>query len=274
LNTQQLIHKHVAHKLKKNCAEKMTKNLYLNLLLAFIILLIGFYYSSITIDFWTARIIGFASAIISGFALIGFNYKNLPKKRNIPIKPIQILAILVGFSGMFLVIYFFQNLIYSFAGWELEKEYRPANNELARFLVVVVIWVFVEEIYYRRIVAQKIFNQKSFAKAFWISSLVFSIGHWFSDTGLLYAFIGGLILAYLYLKTQSIWLSIFAHLYYNLMTFYITPKISERISDFNTKPKLASLVAIGLILIFIMVFLINYSTKNQSERVKPVGNNV
>jgi membrane protease YdiL (CAAX protease family) len=251
----------------------MTKNLYLNLLFAVIILLIGFYYSSITIDFWTARIIGFVSAIISGFTLIGFNYKNLPKKKNLQIKPIQFLAILIGFSGMFLVIYFFQNLIYSFAGWELEKEYSPADNELARFLFVVVIWVFVEEIYYRRILAQKIYNEKSFRKAFWISSIVFSIGHWFSDTGLLYAFIGGLILAYLYLKTQSIWLSIVAHLYYNLMTFYITPKISVRIAEFNTKPKMAGLIVIGLTLIFIMAFLINYSTKNQSERIKPVGNN-
>ena len=252
----------------------MTKNLYLNLLLAVIILLIGFYYSSITIDFWTARIIGFVSALISGSILIGFNYKNLPIKKNIPIKPIQISAILIGFSGMFLVIYFCQNLIFNFAGWELQKEYRPTNNELARFLVVVIIWVFVEEIYYRRILAQKIFNQKSFSKAFWISAIVFSIAHWFSETGLLYAFIGGLLLAYLYLKTQSIWLNIFAHLYYNLMTFYITPEISKHISDFNTKPKMASLVAIGLTLIFIMVFLINYSTKNQSERLKPVGNNI
>ena len=203
----------------------MSKNLYLNILLAITVLLIGFYYSSTTIDFWTSRIIGLVSTIISGFILIGFNYNNLPEKQNLSIKPTHIIAILIGFSGIILVNNFIPNLIYSFLDWELEPEFRPAENELTRFLVLLVAWVFLEEIYYRRILAQKIFNQKGMSKAVWISALIFSIAHWFSDVGLLYALFGGLILAYIYLKTQSIWLSIFANLYYNLMTFYFSPKL-------------------------------------------------
>ena len=92
----------------------MSKNLYLNILLAITVLLIGFYYSSTTIDFWTSRIIGLVSTIISGFILIGFNYNNLPEKQNLSIKPTHIIAILIGFSGIILVNNFIPNLIYSF----------------------------------------------------------------------------------------------------------------------------------------------------------------
>ena len=252
----------------------MTKSLYLNLLIAVTILLLGYYYSYITDDFWTSRIIGITTSIVSGFTLIGFNYKKLPKKQNKPIKAIQPIAILIGFSGLILFINYFGYLIYTFLDWELETQIRPNENELLRYLILVVIWVIIEEIYYRRILSQEIFNKKGFPKALWISSLIFSIGHWFSDTGLLYAFIGGIILGYIYLKTKSIWLSIFAHMYFNLMTFFITPEIIKYSTEINTRLKMIGMILIGLFFIGIMVFLIKKSTKNQIERRKPVGNNV
>jgi membrane protease YdiL (CAAX protease family) len=252
----------------------MTKNLYLNLLIAVVILLLGYYYSYITDDFWTSRIIGITTSIVSGFTLIGFNYKNLPKKQNEPIKAIQLIAIVIGFSGLILLINYFGYLIYSFLDWELEKQIRPNENELLRYLILIVIWVVIEEIYYRRIIAQEIFNKNGIPKALWISSLIFSIGHWFSDTGLLYAFIGGIILGYIYLKTKSIWLSIFAHMYFNLMTFFITPELIKYSAQINTKPKMIGMILIGMLFISIMVFLIKKSKENQFESRKPVGNNV
>lgn len=250
----------------------MTKNLYLNLSIAVVILLLGYYYSYVTDDFWTSRIIGISTSIVSGFTLIGFNHKNLPKKQKEPIKAIQLIAIVIGFSGLILFINYFGYLIYSFLDWELETQIGPNENELLRYLILLVIWVFIEEIFYRRIIAQKIFNEKGFSKALWISSLIFSIGHWFSDTGMLYAFIGGIILAYIYLKTKSIWLSIFAHMYFNLMTFFVTSVIIRYESEINTKPKMIGMILIGVFFVSIMVFLIKKSTENQLEHRKPVGN--
>lgn len=252
----------------------MTKNLYLNILIAVIILLSGYYYSHITDDYWTSRVIGIMTTIVSGFSLIGFDYKKLPKKQNKPIKAIQLFAVLIGFSGLIIFINYLGNFIYTFLDWEMEQQIRPNENELVRYLILVIIWVFIEEIYYRRILVQEIFNQKGFSKALWISSLVFSIGHWFSDTGLLYAFIGGIVLAYIYIKTESIWLCIFGHMYFNLMTFYITPILFEKVTEFNTRPKMIGIIFTGLLFIFGMIYLIKYSNKNQSERIKPVGNNV
>ena len=252
----------------------MSKNLYLTVFFGLIILLIGYYFSWITSDFWTSQIIGIASVLISGLFLIGFNHHNFPKKNNQSIRPIFLLPIIIGFSGLVIAGYFIPYLVVNALGWELTDGYRPNENDLPRFLILVVIWVFLEELYFRRILTQKIFNYKGFSKSLWISALVFSLAHWFTDIGLLMAFIAGLALAYIYLKTKSIWLCIFAHLFHNLTTFYITPKITERISEFNTTGKVVGIILVSFSFVIIMIFLIKYLTKNQTERRKPVGNNV
>lgn len=250
----------------------MNKNLYLNIFVAITILLIGYYFSSTATDFWTGRIIGLVTTAISGFSLIGFDLKKIPVKQNYPIRVIYIIAILFGFTGMVLINYFVPTLIYDLLKWQMELEFRPADSELLRFLILAVTWVFLEEIYHRRILAQMIFNKKSLSKAIWISALIFSIAHMFADIGLIYALFGGLALAYVYLKTQSIWLSIIAHLYYNGLTFYGSPKITEHIAYFDSKMKISGMIILGFILVLIMVIIIHRQTKKIFERKKPVGN--
>src|SRR5690606_6035890 len=88
-------------------------------------------------------------------------------------------------------------------------------TNLPRFLIMMVLTVFLEEMYYRRIIAQKIFNEKGFSKALWISALIFSFGHLLSGNALMSAFLGGLVLSYIFLKTKSLFLSFITHLIYN-----------------------------------------------------------
>lgn len=197
----------------------MSKRLYLNLFLSLLILLLGYNFASGLSDYWTIRIVMTLSIVLAGLFLIKFNPKLLPNKDKSTFGVHFLFAIVVGIIGLFLVIHFMSILIYYLMEWQWTDEMRPTKSELPRFLILLTVSVFLEEIYFRRIIAQKLFNSTGFSKAIWISALIFSISHIFSDIGLFAPFIGGIILGYIYLKTKNIWLSILTHLIYNLTTF-------------------------------------------------------
>ncbi|GAA4943820.1 hypothetical protein GCM10023314_16070 [Algibacter agarivorans] len=246
----------------------MSKRLYLNLFLSLLILLIGYYFSSGLNDFWTSRIINILSIILAGFFLIKFNPSLLPKKENSTFRIIYLFPIIIGIIGLFLATYFIPLLVYNLMEWQWTDQIRPTQSELPRYLILLTLWAFFEEIYFRRIISQKLFNEKGFSKAIWVSALIFSIAHIFSENGLFGPFIGGIVLGYIYLKTRNIWLSILTHLAFNLTSFFVSPKLTENLADFNSYQKISLLIILGFGLILTMILIIKKQTNNKQTELK------
>ena len=183
---------------------------------------------------------------------------------------ILIIPILIGIAGLILFNYFSSYLIHQLLSWEWIGDIAPTNEELPNIIGLLVLVVIVEEILFRRIIAQIVYNQKGTSKAIWVSALAFSIAHMFGEIGLLYAFLGGLLFGYIYIKTRNLWMTLFTHLIYNLTILFIVPKISDRVSSFN------SLYSIGIItlsigLILTMIWILNYFLNEKTK--KPAYNN-
>lgn len=246
----------------------MSKKLYLNLFLSLLILLFGYNFSSGVTNFWTSRIINVLAIILAGFFLIKFNPNLLPKKENSTFRIKYFIPIIIGTIGLFLATYFIPLLIYNLMEWQWTDRIRPTQSELPRFLILLTIWSFLEEIYFRRIISQKLYNEKGFSKAIWISSLIFSIAHILSDNGLFGAFIGGIVLGYIYLKTKNIWLSILTHLTFNLTSFFVSPKLTENLVEFNSYQKISLIIILSFGLILTMILVIKKQTNNKQAELK------
>lgn len=232
----------------------MIKKLYLNLFFSLLILLIGYSYARTFNNFWTIKIICFFSIILAGLFFTGFKFNQVPNKINQPIKSIYFIPIAIGIIGLFLTNYFIPFLYIKLMKTELNNDILLSETNLPRFLIMMILTVFLEELYFRRFIAQKILNEKTFSKAIWLSALSFSVGHFFSNTGLLIAFIGGLFLGYIYLKTKNLFLSFLTHLIFNLLSIFIVPKINTKIDLFDSNTTIASIIILGFGLIFIMIY--------------------
>ncbi|WP_223552284.1 CPBP family intramembrane glutamic endopeptidase [Aestuariivivens sp. NBU2969] len=246
----------------------MSKRLYLNLFLSLLILLFGYNFASGLTDFWTIRIINILAIVLAGFFLIKFNPNLLPKKENSTFRIIYIFPIIIGIIGLFLATYFIPLLVYNLMEWQWTDKIRPTQSELPRFLLLLTVWAFLEEIYFRRIISQKLFNEKGFSKAIWISALIFSFAHIFSENGLFGPFVGGIVLGYIYLKTRNIWLSFLTHLAFNLTSFFLSPKLTENIANFNSYQKISLIIILGFGLIVAMFLIIRKQTNNKQPELK------
>ncbi|MCL8009548.1 CPBP family intramembrane metalloprotease [Gelidibacter japonicus] len=241
----------------------MTRKLYLFLILFTSILLVGFYFTSILNNFWIAHFTHLGIMFIAGLTLIGLEKGKFPYKEKQSFEINQVIGIVIGIIGLIGVSNLIPVLGSKITGIQMSGFYKTA--ELNRILLVVISLSIFEEILFRRILAQKIKNTLGFKKAIWISALIFSIVHIYTDTGLLSAFIAGAILAYIYLKTNNIYLSIIAHLFYNLTTYFFTPLFIENFDRINNHTILISTILIGLGLMYGMISILNK---------KPAGNNV
>lgn len=234
----------------------MTNRLYLNLFISLTILLIGYYSATEITTYWGNKIVNITSIVLASLFLTGFSFKNLPKKVDLEIYYKYLFPISFGIIGLCLLNYFIPALVYKLMDWNFNNDILKSITNLPRFLIMMVLSVFLEELYYRRIIAQKILNEKGFRKSIWLSALAFCIGHFFSSTGLLSAFLGGLVLGYIFLKTKSLMLSFIAHLIYNYTTYFGALKLNENTNLWNSYLIIYFIILIGLLMIVIMFYII------------------
>ena len=249
----------------------MTNRLYLNLFISLTILLIGYYSATEITTYWGNKIVNITSTVVASLFLTGFSFKNLPKKVDLEIYYKYLFPISFGIIGLCLLNYFIPALVYKLMDWKFNNDILKSITNLPRFLITMVLSVFLEELYYRRIIAQKILNEKGFRTSIWLSALAFCIGHFFSSTGLLSAFLGGLILGYIFLKTKSLILSFIAHLVYNYTTFFGALKLNENTNLWNSYLIISLIILIGLLMVAIMIYIIN-KWKPKIEAKKPATN--
>ncbi|WP_139856570.1 CPBP family intramembrane glutamic endopeptidase [Aequorivita sinensis] len=244
----------------------MSKRLYLNLFLSLLILLFGYHYASGLTDFWTIRIVNIMSIILAGLFLINFKPSLLPKKEKSTFKIQYLFPIITGIIGLFIFNHFFLILAYKLLDWEWISQSNRMKTELAQLSFLIVILGVLEEFYFRRIIAQKIFNSKGFTKALWVSAVIFGLAHTLTDSGILPTFIGGLVIGYIYLNTHNIWLTIFTHITYNLIYFFVTPFLDRRFADLSSYRVTIMLMGFGLFLIFATYLIFKKQTELKTSR--------
>ncbi|MBA6316951.1 CPBP family intramembrane glutamic endopeptidase [Cellulophaga baltica] len=239
----------------------MNRKTFLIIFLFLLILLVGLYFASEIRDFWIKHIAHLGVMLFAGLTIVGLNKNQLPIKEKTEFKLNQILAILGGIIGLLGVSNFIPVLATKIAGIEMEGLLKSA--EIDRVLVILISITVFEEIVFRRILAQSINNKLGLTKGVWISALIFSLGHIYTETGLLSAFLGGVVFAYIYLKTKNIYLSISAHLLYNLSTYFLTPIFLDNFNRINKYSIIISILVIGSVLIYSMFWILK-RTENET----------
>ena len=88
-------------------------------------------------------------------------------------------------------------------------------------LLAVVVAPIAEETFFRGFIFTGIGNRYGYGWGAILSALFFSVAHIIQPGALLPIFILGLLLAWLYIRTGSIWICIFAHCAYNSLALLI-----------------------------------------------------
>lgn len=114
---------------------------------------------------------------------------------------------------------FHQNFEYKIAVRKNSIERVNFSSVYGIFRVLFIMPV-MEEIFYRKLIFEKIYTKFSLGTALVLSSLLFSAGHLDPDF-FFTAFFLGLILAYSYFKTRNLFVPIFIHALINLSNYIL-----------------------------------------------------
>lgn len=99
-----------------------------------------------------------------------------------------------------------------------ERDYYDMLSQMGTGMILVSIIVapVVEELFFRAILTGDIAGTRGVMTAVLLSSLFFSLAHIEHWMQVVPAFLGGVVLAYIYLVTRSVWSAIFVHSVNNL----------------------------------------------------------
>ncbi|MGS2740877.1 CPBP family intramembrane glutamic endopeptidase [Sinomicrobium sp. M5D2P17] len=128
---------------------------------------------------------------------------------------------IIGIAGLFLIN---NSVVISF--WRLfpgREEYTSPDTDLdvISIISILIILPYLEELFFRKLLAKSLFEAYGFSKALMVSAVLFGLSHTGTDSGLLPAFLGGLFLGYIYLKSRYLYLVIILHALYNLFNLTI-----------------------------------------------------
>lgn len=153
------------------------------------------------------------------YILSGFNFEKLKitptlKKQKAPF------FLLISFLAILLINLFLEYLM-TFLILE-EKMDLKTYNFSSWNVIIILLSPILEEVYFRRYLAYKLFYSFGFKKSVIYTSLLFSIIHIFSDdAGIITTFIGSLVLTALYLRTSNLYYCIAIHYMNNITFFFI-----------------------------------------------------
>jgi len=232
--------------------------LYFNLFVNIFFLIIGIYLSEKLNNKWLTLTSVVIIYLFATYSILNFKNRFPQKRKNRNTPPIIVLTILIGIIGLYFVNAWILPISFSLIINNGFIDILIFDPSLYRVITALIIFPFLEEILFRRIILQKIYNNYGFYPAIWISSIFFSLSHINTDSGLLGVFISGLILGYIYLKTKNIWLTIFSHSLNNLLIFVLTPQIKEIILEISQFWIFFIITTISFGFIFIMI---NYLKK-------------
>lgn len=124
------------------------------------------------------------------------------------------------------------------------------SGGLATFIAVCIIAPLMEELLFRGVILGGFLRRYEPTKAIVLSSVLFSLFHW-NIYQMPSAFILGALLGWLYYISRSIWPSVFAHFFNNLLV-YITYSMELEVGVYSLWGNLFSFLVslIGFVMIF------------------------
>jgi membrane protease YdiL (CAAX protease family) len=105
---------------------------------------------------------------------------------------------------------------------KVSESLNSSSQDMLAMLGIVVFGPILEEILFRGIIFNKLRQEMPVVLAALIQAIIFGIMHG-NPLQFLYTVVLGLIMAYVYVKTDSLWLSIVVHVIYNYFGVLILP---------------------------------------------------
>ena len=195
---------------------------YLNLFVVIVLLLGNFLIKEI--DNLTLR--GFAGVLF--YFILAFIYSKICKSTMLvkfQLRHKFNINIILGLIGIYLIGYSTGNLGSILLNEEIGSI--VYTNPFIILVLQIICLPFVEELLFRRCILVNSVNRYGERKALWISSIIFTIAHFFTSSGLLFVFMGSMFLGYLYLKTNSFYVVLLYHILLNVGALFLSPIVNE-----------------------------------------------
>jgi membrane protease YdiL (CAAX protease family) len=237
------------------------KGLYSRIFISLILILLGNkFIIEQEYNYWIERILYVAVFIIGIGIIIDFQINKIPEK---PKKNINLKIIFLGFFTTASLYVFGQSFV-TLKSELFDLEIQSKGTIEFHFLLTLILWSFLEELYTRRIIAQTVSQKYSLIMGIFVSSFIFSLIHFFTDSGLFYTFLGGIIFSMLYLRTGSFILVIVLHLFHNLLVTFNSDYFIIKMLQMEIKTILLIVIASIFCYIF-SIIIINKNYKYTSS---------
>lgn len=128
-------------------------------------------------------------------------------------------------------------------------------------LKVLLVSPLLEELIFRGSLLSLLVKTESPKKAILLSSLGFSITHYLSSSSLFATFVLGIFLAYVYLKTESVFLCVIAHAFNNFLALVFSPFLISFLNIKETSYYILAFIILSSIVMLYSLFKINKQNK-------------
>ena len=220
----------------------------------------------------------YGSVYITAFVVPVFLFRLIyPKHETFPLEaeprlPKGSLRLIIASVGITfsaaLVSGLIMNLIEMITGHTLEypeTEMTGAHSVIISFILTGLIPAFVEELLFRGVFLRNLLPYGK-TTAIIVSSLMFAMMHQ-NFYQFFYTFIGGMVFAYLFIRTGSIWASVIAHMINNTLSV-LTSDVASAFLNENAALQLQYAVYIGVMLAAFLCFVSLAVEKKKSSSLK------
>lgn len=171
----------------------------------------------------------------------------------------KIFAVYVLMFSLSFTIFFSLLPYLIFSDYSVDKIEDFTNYGILKVLLVSPI---LEELIFRGSLLSLLIKTESPKKAIFLSSLGFSLGHYLSSSSLFAVFVLGVFLAYVYLKTESVFLCIIAHALNNFLALVFSPFLISMLKIKETGCYLLVTIVMSSIIMLFSSFSVYKQSKN------------
>lgn len=244
-----------------------TKLLYSKkIFISLLFLIIGIFYiekvniSSLIIIVLTSLVYIISIFILNGFKLPIFNFKKDSQQNNFRL----LMFVIIGTIGLYLFNYLIPTVTKIVLFNDIKGNSSYESVSFISIIAIIIIYPFLEELFFRKLITEKLYIKKGFKFALILSATIFSLSHVFSDNGLLGAFLGGLTLGFIYLKTFNLLFCFICHALNNILILILSTRLDYLVFNNNSAIILFTLFIVMILLYYIFIKGIN----NEFESVK------
>ena len=247
-------------------SKKSKLNIFYRILFGSVFFLIGtFFINDVTQLFWLKFALTFFVYLVSIYIVNDFKVPFFDFKKNYSQNNYKLLIVVVlGTLGLYLLSYLIPTVSNILFFNNIQNDNSFENISYVSFFAIIIIYPFLEELFFRKLIAKKIYDAKGLKPALFISAVIFSVSHIFTNYGLLGAFFGGLTLGFIYLKTFNFLFCFISHSLNNFLVIVMSEKLDYIVLNNNSGIVLFTLFL--LMLLFYAILITNLNTND--KRIK------